>query len=138
MQEVEPLAPTPIPPAQPATPVGAAGRQVIIIEKIDQSESPPTVIIEQPPASTGEQPIIIERADEPGGEEVPAATEPTEGTKTRKRYSHYDHICVTYDRFTITDTLNDAGNKGWELVSLGGMGDNDQLLCFRRPRGLSF
>jgi hypothetical protein len=48
-------------------------------------------------------------------------------------YPNWDHMCVVVTKSNATETLNDAGAQGWELVTVGKQGSND-LVCFKRPK----
>ncbi len=69
-----------------------------------------------------------------------AAAEPTEPPSPtvaprpkRQRASAYDFLCVLFNKASLTNDLTEAGDKGWELISIGYM-DRDNLLCFQRPK----
>ncbi len=74
------------------------------------------------------------------GEAPAAATPPAVATPEAKprvkwrrpRWSHWSYICVEVDRVTLGDTLNQAGNSGWELTSLASL-EQDGMACFKRP-----
>ncbi|OGQ80174.1 MAG: hypothetical protein A2289_13210 [Deltaproteobacteria bacterium RIFOXYA12_FULL_58_15] len=76
-------------------------------------------------------PQIITKALEPEQPKPKAGP-----TWVRPRYSHYDHLCVTYDLGNMSGALNQAGDNGWELMTLSKL-DREQLMCFRRPSAVA-
>lgn len=48
-------------------------------------------------------------------------------------YPSWEHICVVFDSSNATETLNNSGGEGWELVGMGIQGA-DSLMCFKRPK----
>jgi len=106
-----------------------SSNQIVIEELVGESAQSPPVIIE-----TTESPEIItppQATPEIVTTEPEAATSP--GQRERYTYSHWDHICVLYDRATTSETLNSGGDRGWQLTSLGMM-ESSYVMCFKRPQ----
>ncbi len=47
-------------------------------------------------------------------------------------YPNWEHMCVAVSKTNATETLNNAGGEGWELVAVGQQSAKD-LMCFKRP-----
>lgn len=48
-------------------------------------------------------------------------------------YPNWEHMCVVAGNTSVSDTLNESGEKGWELVTMGPhMGET--LMCFKREK----
>ena len=48
-------------------------------------------------------------------------------------YPNWEHLCVEVSRGTSTETLNDSGKQGWELVGVVQQSGTD-FMCFKRPK----
>ena len=45
----------------------------------------------------------------------------------------FEHMCIVVGRADTSESLNDAGTKGWELVAVGAY-KADTLMCFKREK----
>ena len=48
-------------------------------------------------------------------------------------YPNWEHMCLSVTESGTSDKLNDAGDKGWELVSIG-LHKGETLMCFKREK----
>ena len=48
-------------------------------------------------------------------------------------YPNWEYMCLIFNSLSATEILNDAGSKGWELVTMGTQG-GDSLICFKRAK----
>ncbi len=55
---------------------------------------------------------------------------------TGASYPNWEHMCLVAQQATATETLTNAGGKGWELVAVSPYKGNT-LLCFKRPKAAS-
>ncbi len=50
-------------------------------------------------------------------------------------YPNWDHMCKVVSQGDVSDTLNEAGAQGFELVTLANQSGKD-LMCFKRPKAV--
>ncbi len=51
-------------------------------------------------------------------------------------YPNWEHMCKVVSTSDVSETLNDAGTQGFELVALANHGGKD-MMCFKRPKAPS-
>lgn len=51
-------------------------------------------------------------------------------------YPNWEHLCVVASKGDVSETLNNSGKTGWELVAVAPRQGGDSLMCFKRAKPL--
>lgn len=51
-------------------------------------------------------------------------------------YPNWEHMCVNVTGSSATQTLNESGAQGWELVDMGAL-KGETMMCFKRVKPAS-
>jgi hypothetical protein len=147
-----PPPPLPPPPAVAPSPSPPPVSYAVPAPGSATQSPPPPVIVHEPASAAGEATttvpvprIVVIPTPAAGANTPPAASEPqaprvvtvpqagSGANAAAGAPRAYDYLCAEYAPSTLTDMLNQAGERGWELTSIGRV-DKQDLMCFRRPR----